>query len=60
MAAQLATYGLAQDGSLFTDEVGLPLTYTGWKRVWQGAGTPFKTHDLRHHAASALIAGARR
>jgi len=57
LAAHLATFGPADDGSIFTDEMGRPLTYSIWKHVWQGIGTSYKTHDLRHYAASALIAG---
>ncbi len=57
LAAHLAAYGPAPDGSIFTDESGRPLTYTAWKSVWRAAGTTYKTHDLRHYAASALIAG---
>lgn len=57
LAAQLATFGPAGDGSIFTDLLGRPLTYEGWKRVWREAEATFKTHDLRHYAASALIAG---
>jgi hypothetical protein len=32
------------------------LTYELWKSVWKAIGATFKTHDLRHYAASALIA----
>jgi hypothetical protein len=48
---------LANDGSIFTDERCRPLTYERWKSVWKATGASFKTHDLRHYAASALIAG---
>ena len=57
LAAHLATYGPAQDGSIFTDASGRPLTYSTWKHLWAALGTSYKTHDLRHYAASALIAG---
>lgn len=57
LAAHLAAYGAAPDGSIFTNEVGQPLTYTAWKPLWKATGTAYKTHDLRHYAASALIAG---
>jgi integrase len=57
LAAHLATYGAADDGSLFTDDLGRPLTYESWKPIWRATGTTYKTHDLRHYAASALIAG---
>jgi integrase len=57
LAAHLAVYGAAGDGSLFTDELGGPLTYETWKRIWRATGTTYKTHDLRHYSASALIAG---
>lgn len=57
LAAHLAAYGSAADGSIFTGEVGQALTYTAWKPLWKATGTNYKTHDLRHYAASALIAG---
>jgi integrase len=57
LAAHLATYGPAQDGSIFTDASGRPLTYSTWKHLWAALGTSYKTHDLRHYAPSALIAG---
>jgi integrase len=37
--------------------VDRPLTYETWKRIWRATGTTYKTHDLRHCAASALIVG---
>jgi integrase len=57
LAAHLAKYPAADDGSIFTNERGRPLTYELWKSVWKATGATFKTHDLRHYAASALIAG---
>jgi integrase len=57
LAAHLATYPPAEDGSIFADDRGRPLTYERWKPVWKATGSTFKTHDLRHYAASALIAG---
>jgi integrase len=57
LAAHLAVHGPADDGSLFTDDLGRPLTYSTWKHLWAALGTSYKTHDLRHYAASALIAG---
>jgi integrase len=57
LAAHLAAYGPAEDGSVFTNALGRPLTYENWKRVWAAAETNYKTHDLRHYAASALISG---
>ena len=57
LAAHLAAYGPADDGSIFTDSRGRALTYSSWRPLWRGTGTTFKTHDLRHYAASALIAG---
>ena len=57
LAAHLAKYGGGPDGSIFTDDLGRPLTYTAWKPLWKATGTSYKTHDLRHYAASALIAG---
>jgi integrase len=47
--------------SMFTDELGRPLTYRTWKRVWKSAttaaGVDVDTHALRHFTASALISG---
>lgn len=45
---------------LFTNEVGEPLTYNAWKKVWDAArekaGAPgVRAHDLRHYAASTLL-----
>lgn len=57
LAAHLAAHGAADDGSLFTDDLGRPLTYSLWKHAWARLGTGCKTHDLRHYAVSALIAG---
>jgi integrase len=57
LAAHLATYTPAEDGSIFTDDRGRPLTYERWWPIWKATGATFKTHDLRHYAASALIAG---
>jgi integrase len=57
LAAHLAMYGAAGDDSVFTDSLGRPLTYSAWKPLWKATGTTYKTHDLRHYAASALIAG---
>jgi integrase len=53
LAGHLAAYDPADDGSMFTDHAGRALIYTAWKAT----GTGYKTHDLRHYAASALIAG---
>jgi len=41
VAAHLAAYPPADDGSIFTDERGRPLTYERWKRMWKGTGTTF-------------------
>jgi integrase len=57
LAAHLAAYPAAEDGSVFTDDRGRPLTYEAWKAVWRSAQPACKTHDLRHYAASALIGG---
>jgi integrase len=57
LAAHLAAYGAADDGSIFTDELGQALTYSAWKPLWRSTESGYKTHDLRHYAASALIAG---
>ena len=53
LAAHLAAYGPAPDGSIFIDEQGRALIYTAWKPLWKAAGAGYKTHDLRHYAASA-------
>ncbi len=59
LAAHLAAYPSVD--ALFTDELGQPLTYQAWKRLWKvaatSAGVEGTTHDLRHFYASALIAG---
>lgn len=57
LAAHLAAYPAADDGSIFTDDRGRALTYEAWKPIWRAAKPVCKTHDLRHYAASALIAG---
>jgi integrase len=36
---------------------GRALVYTGCKPLCKVPGTSYESHDLRHHAASALIAG---
>jgi integrase len=59
LAQHLAPH--ATDGALFTDELGRPLTYRTWKRIWKSAtataGVDVDTHGLRHFTASALISG---
>jgi integrase len=35
LAAHLARYPAADDGSIFTDERGRPVTYERWKSVWK-------------------------
>jgi integrase len=59
LARHLAAH--PSDGPLFADELGRPLTYRTWKRVWRvattEAGVDVDTHDLRHFTASALISG---
>lgn len=59
LARHLAAHPSA--GPLFTDELGRPLTYRTWKRVWRNATSALKvdvdTHALRHFAASAFISG---
>jgi integrase len=59
LAARLSAHG--GDGPLFTDDLGRPLTYRTWKRVWKTAtsltGADIDTHGLRHFTASALISG---
>lgn len=61
LAAHLAA-GYGSGEWLFSaDELGEPLTYRRWKRVWAralaGTGLELKTHTLRHFTASALISG---
>lgn len=60
LAAHLAEY--PSDGPLFTDEGDHRLSYRKWKMQWEQVRaktelTDETTHDLRHFAASALIAG---
>lgn len=65
LAAHLAAFPPAADGSLFTNSRGLPLVYRTWKNAWmhglavaEGAvPTGMHAHDLRHFFASALISG---
>lgn len=57
LAAHLAAYDPADDGSMFTDDAGSVLIYTAWKPLWKAHRDGYKMHDLRHYAASALIAG---
>lgn len=59
LAAHLATFGGSEE--LFSNPMGRPLTYQQWKKAWalanDAVGLDFKTHDLRHFTASALISG---
>ncbi len=57
LAGHLAAYPAAADGSIFTNPMGEPLTYGQWQTLWKQLETPYRTHDLRHYAASALISG---
>lgn len=60
LTAHLGTFP-GTDEALFVDELGAPLTYRRWKRLWSvaasSAGVDATSHDLRHFAASALISG---
>jgi integrase len=59
LAQHLAAH--PSDGPFFTDELGRPLTYRTWKRIWRTATTQASvnvdTHGLRHFTVSALISG---
>lgn len=59
LASHLATY--PSQGALFTDELGRPLQYWRWKKIWVAAArearVSFTSHGLRHFFASALISG---
>jgi integrase len=63
LARHLAQYrhGDLNEIAMWTDELGRPLTYRTWKRVWKAAATMARvdvdTHGLRHFTASALISG---
>lgn len=65
---QVVINGLAQhlvaylwSTALFLDELGRPLGYRRWKRIWvegvQQADVSFTTHAPSHIFASALISG---
>ena len=60
LARHLAA-GYGDQCSLFTNELGRPLTYGTWKRTWKAAtsslGSDLDTHGLRHFTASAMISG---
>jgi integrase len=63
LAAHLAAYPAAEDGTIFTTGRGAPLghVYYGYNllgRAATQAGLPMGTtsHDLRHHYASVLLA----
>jgi integrase len=59
LSAHLAAY--PSSGALFAGRDGRRLTYRLWRVEWDTAaasvGYEGTTHDLRHYAASALIAG---
>lgn len=61
IAAHLAAYPPGDDGYVFTDEIGRPLSRRQVSRIWspimQSAGLPPRTglHALRHFYASLLI-----
>jgi integrase len=51
----------SDDGALWCNDFGEPVTYWMWRAVWDQAvrrlDLDASTHDLRHFYASALIAG---
>ena len=59
LAQHLATY--PSSAELFLDELGRPLKYRRWKRIWADAAkeaeVSFTSHAMRHFFASALISG---
>lgn len=59
LAAHLTKY--PSKTFLFTDELGRPLQYYRWKKLWPAAAkaaqVSFTSHTLRHFCASALISG---
>jgi integrase len=63
LAAHLAAYPAAEDGTMFTTRRGVPLGHVYYghnliRRAVDEAGLPKGTtsHDLRHHYASVLLA----
>jgi integrase len=63
LAAHLAEYPAGDDGLIFTHPDGGPVKRGRWADAYRialaaaGAPTGTRTHDLRHVAASSLIAG---
>ncbi|HWC11949.1 MAG TPA: tyrosine-type recombinase/integrase, partial [Acidimicrobiales bacterium] len=61
LAAHLAAFPPGPDGLVVTYEDGRPVRRNRFGAMWRQsqarAGLPHRFHDLRHHFASALIAG---
>lgn len=61
LVAHVAAAGLGHGDPLFVTELGEPLQYRVWLRLWTIArrrtGIDVGLHDLRHFTASALIGG---
>ena len=63
LAAHLAAYPAGEDGLIFSMENGRPVTRSRWSDNYRAACATVglegrtRTHDLRHVAASSLIAG---
>lgn len=60
LAAHLEQFGAGEDGLIFTSRTGAALRRSTWSDVFRSAaekvGVAASSHDLRHHAASLLIA----
>ena len=60
LAQHIARYGIAPGALLFTMSDGRPVGRAAWGRAFRSAATVVQidatSHDLRHHAASLLIA----
>ncbi|MEM8619854.1 MAG: site-specific integrase [Actinomycetota bacterium] len=62
LAAHLAEFGSGDDGLIFTTETGGPIGRSTWSKHYRAACAAVgiegrtRTHDLRHVAASSLIA----
>ena len=62
LAAHLAEFGAGEGGLIFTSSTGKPIARTNWASAYRhacaaaGVEGRTRTHDLRHVAASSLIA----